>query len=120
MRFLWVAIAGAGGAVTRYAIGLAVGAHVFPWATMGINITGSFVLAFLVTAATERRWPETLAIALTVGFVGAYTTFSTFSWETLVLLRTDRLALAAVYAIGSFSLGLLAAWGGYTLARAAF
>lgn len=85
MRYLWVALAGAAGAVTRYAIGIAFGAQLFPWATLGVNITGSFLLAFVLTFATERQLSPEVATAVTVGFIGAYTTFSTFAWESFVL-----------------------------------
>jgi CrcB protein len=119
MRFVWVGVAGALGAVARYAIGLAVGAQAFPWATLGVNVSGSFVLAFAVTWFTERRVPTELATAVTVGFVGAYTTFSTFAWETFVLGRTERAVPATVYVVASVVASVLAAWSGYRLAQLA-
>ena len=117
MRYFWVGAAGAGGAITRYAIGLAIGSQRFPWATLLINITGSFLLGFLLTYATERHLSPTVATAVTVGFLGAYTTFSTFAWESFVLGDTGRAGVAAVYVAVSVAGGLLAAWGGYELAR---
>jgi CrcB protein len=118
VRVFWVGVAGALGAISRYLIGLAVGAERFPWATLGINISGSFVLALIVTVATERRWPLEVSTAITVGFLGAYTTFSTFAWESFVMSRTDRVGAAAAYITASITLGLLAAWSGYLLGRA--
>ena len=117
MRFVWVGLAGAGGAVTRYAIGLAFGTERFPWATLLINVTGSFALAFLLTFALDRHVPTGVATAITVGFLGAYTTFSTFAWETFALSHTGRTATAAIYIGASLLGGLAAAWGGYELAR---
>jgi len=118
MRFVWVGVAGAGGAVTRYAISLAIGAERFPWATLLINVSGSFVLAFVITFATERHLGIQAATAITVGFLGAYTTFSTFAWESFVLGHTHRVATAALY-IGASLVGSIGtAWGGYELARA--
>jgi CrcB protein len=117
MRVFWVGVAGAGGAISRYVIGRAVGAQLFPWATLGINITGSFVLAFIVTYATARHWSVDVSTAITVGFIGSYTTFSTFMWESFALGRTDRAGVAAVYVGVSIAVGLLAAWGGYRLAQ---
>jgi CrcB protein len=105
------------GAVARYAIGLAVGTQAFPWATLAINVSGSFVLAFAVTWFTERRVPIEVATAITVGFVGAYTTFSTFAWETFVLGRTERPVPALVYVLASVVASLVAAWLGYRLAQ---
>ncbi len=118
MKFLWVALAGAAGAVTRYAIGLAFGTERFPWATLLINITGSFVLAFVVTFATERRLSIELSTAITVGFLGAYTTFSTFAYETFTMGHTERVPAALAYVAASVVGGLSAAWAGYELARA--
>jgi CrcB protein len=118
MKFVWVGAAGAAGAVTRYAISLAIGAERFPWATLLINVTGSFALAFVVTFATERYLSPTLATAVTVGFLGAYTTFSTFAYEAFVMGHTGRADTAAIYVIASIVVGLAAAWGGYELARA--
>jgi CrcB protein len=118
VKFLWVALAGAAGAVTRYAIGLAVGVSEFPWATLGINVSGSLLLGFVLTFATERRLSPELATAVTVGFLGAYTTFSTFAWEGFVLGRTDRAGTAVVYVVVSVVGGIAAAWCGYQLARA--
>jgi CrcB protein len=118
MTYLWVAIAGGAGAVTRYAIGIAIGAERFPWATLLINITGSFVFAVVITYATEKQLSPQAATAVTVGFLGAYTTFSTFAWETFVLHHTGRTGTAAIYIGASLVGGLAAAWAGYELARA--
>ena len=118
MRYVWVGLAGAGGAVTRYAIGLAIGAERFPWATLLINITGSFVLAFVLTYATERRLSPELTTAISVGFLGAYTTYSTFAWESFVMGHTGRTATAFLYVGASLVGGIGTAWGGYELARA--
>ena len=117
MRVFWVGLAGAAGAISRSVIGRAIGAQQFPWATLLINVTGSFVLAFVITYATARHWSLDVSTAITVGFVGSYTTFSTFMWESFVLGRTDRAGVATVYIAVSIVVGLLAAWGGYRLAQ---
>jgi fluoride exporter len=116
MRAIWVAIAGAGGALSRYGIGLAVGPQLFPWATLGINVTGSFALAFVLTWATASHLSPDAATAVTVGFLGAYTTFSTFAWETFVLGRSERVVTATVYVVVSIVASIAAAWAGYKLA----
>jgi CrcB protein len=118
VKFILVALAGAAGAAARYGIGLAVGVRSFPWATLGINLTGSFLLGFIVTLGIERGWSETATVPLAVGFLGAYTTFSTFSFETYTLLRTDRAAVAMTYVGVSLVGGVLAAALGYVSARA--
>ncbi len=117
MRAALIAFAGAAGALTRYGIGLAVGVRTFPWATFGINLTGSFVLGFILVIGTERGWSETAVLPIAVGFLGAYTTFSTFSYETFTLARTDRATTALIYVAASVVGGVLAAAAGYVTAR---
>jgi len=118
MKVALVGMAGAAGALVRYGLGVAVGVRSFPWATLGINLTGSFLLGLVVTAGTERGWPETTTVPIAVGFLGAYTTFSTFSFETYTLLRTDHVATASIYVAVSMVGGILAAALGYMTARA--
>ena len=117
-----VAVAGALGALARYGIGVAFGprqTNSFPVATFLINVSGSFVLGLLAVLLTERFVVSTsLRTSLTVGFLGAYTTFSTFSLETFRLMDDGALALAAVYVGGSVLLGLLAAYAGVLIGRA--
>jgi CrcB protein len=113
-----VAVAGAAGALSRYGIGLAVGVRSFPWATLGINLAGSFLLGLVLVVSTERGWSHATSVPLAVGFLGAFTTFSTFSYEAFTLTRTDRAATAAVYVVVSTVVGVLAAAGGYAVGRA--
>lgn len=116
MRAMWVGVAGAAGALCRYGIGLAAGPQFFPWPTLGINLAGCFVLAFLLQHGTGR-WPVDFQIAVAVGFLGAFTTFSTFGYETLVLLREGRGGRAALYVVASVVGGLGAGALGWALAR---
>lgn len=118
MRVLLVGVAGAAGAMLRYGIGLAVGPRRFPYATLTINVTGSFVLALVFALATARRWSPDVTVPITVGFLGAYTTFSTFTYEELTLLRTDRLPAALGYGAASVLLGVLAAAAGLGVGHA--
>ena len=118
MKTLLVAAAGAAGAVARYGVGVAVGVREFPWATLGINVAGSFALGLLLTVAAARGWPDDTTIPLSVGFLGAFTTFSTFSYETYTLLRTGRGPAAAAYVLLSVALGIGAAAAGYATGRA--
>ena len=90
MPTLLVAIAGAAGAVLRYRIGVAVGVRTFPWATLGINLVGCFLLAALLAGPVQSRWGATATTAIGIGLLGSFTTFSTFGYETLTLLRTGR------------------------------
>jgi CrcB protein len=111
-----VALAGAAGALSRYGVGRAVGTRDFPWATLGINLAGSFALGWVAHRALQRDWSTETTTAITVGFLGAFTTFSTFSNETWTLLRTDRAGAALTYVAVSMIGGVVAAAAGYKLA----
>ena len=115
---LFVALGGAAGALARYGMNEAVGPRSLPWSTLVVNLTGSFALGALVFVATDRQWSPELTAGLGIGFLGAYTTFSTFTWEAFDLGRTDRLLQAALYAALSVGVGVLAAAAGHGLARA--
>jgi CrcB protein len=110
---LLVAVFGAAGAVVRYRIGLAVGVRSFPWATLAINLSGTLLLVALVTGPGHGHWSKETTTAATVGFLGAYTTFSTFGNETFQMVRDGRTGAAALYVAASVVGGLLAAWAGY-------
>jgi len=118
VKVVLVAIAGAAGALSRYGLGVAVGVRSFPWATLGINLVGSYLLGLVLVLGAERDWPETTTIPLSIGFLGAFTTFSTFSYETYTLARTDQAGTAAVYVAASLVGGVLAAAAGYVTGKA--
>lgn len=117
-RLLAVAAGGALGAVSRYLlsgwVARLAGGSAFPWGTLAVNVLGSFCLGLLMGAGGEGRWliPPTLRTLIGIGFLGAFTTFSTFSYETLEALRIGdhRVALGNVAA--SLASGLLACWLG--------
>lgn len=118
MTWLYVGLAGAAGAVTRYGISQSVGPRMFPFATLTINITGSLLLGFVLTIGALGRLSPQATTAIAIGFLGAYTTFSTFSWELFTLGRTDRLVAGVLYLALSVVLGVLAAGVGYRLGNA--
>lgn len=118
MTHIAVAVGGAFGALARYWVGLAVGTPGFPWATLGINTAGSFLLGTLL-GFTPGRWNATLITSLGVGFLGAFTTFSTFAHETVAMLRANRAGSALAYVTASVVLGVVAAALGYALSRSA-
>jgi CrcB protein len=117
MRYLWVGLAGAIGAIARYAIGVNVDQSRFPWATLGINLSGSFLLGVFLTLALGRL-PVAVMTPIAVGFIGGYTTFSTFAWEGFTMGDSGRVGAAALYVTVSVLGGLAAAALGYTLGRA--
>ncbi|MFP5321199.1 MAG: fluoride efflux transporter CrcB [Acidimicrobiia bacterium] len=118
MTTLLVGIAGALGAVARYRIGTAIGLRSFPWATLLVNVVGCFLLALVLAGPAGTRWSDATTAAVAVGFLGAFTTFSTFGWETFTLLRADDVARAATYVGLSLAGGLAATALGWAAGRA--
>jgi CrcB protein len=120
-RYLAVALGGALGAMLRFYLGgsvLARTAAPFPTATFVINITGSFIIGFFLTLVTERiPVSPHLRLAVAVGFVGAYTTFSTFEYETARLIEEGDFVRASLNVVLSFVIGFMAVWGGIFAAR---
>ena len=120
-KYLAVAAGGALGAVLRYYLGgtaLGRAAAPFPTATFVINVTGSFILGLFLTLVTERfHVSPHLRLAVAVGFVGAYTTFSTFEYETAKLIEDGDVTRALLNVVLSFVAGLLAVWLGIFAAR---
>jgi len=117
-----IAVAGAAGALARYGLdGLITrrAPSTFPWGTFAINLTGCFLLGFLFTLLSEQLTTAPwLRSAITIGFLGAYTTFSTWSFETYRMLEDGALGLAAANALGSLVAGLLMVYLGVVGARA--
>jgi CrcB protein len=118
---LLVALGGAIGSVLRWAATswTARFAHgaAFPWGTLGVNLAGSCAIGFVLTLAFERSHvPPPLRLFLVTGVLGGFTTFSAFSWETLVLARDGHALAASGYVAGSVLGGLLAALAGSALA----
>lgn len=122
MRTIWVGIAGFFGAIARYALGGFISDRThgaFPWETLVINVSGAFALGFIFTLLTERfMLNPTVRIALTVGFLGAYTTFSTFAFETMRLAQDGAMLLASINVVASIGAGLLAVYAGTWAGRA--
>ncbi|MEJ8280054.1 fluoride efflux transporter FluC [Pseudonocardia spirodelae] len=119
MTALLVALGAAAGAPLRYLVDSAVKARTpsaWPWGTWVINVSGSFLLGGVV-ALTPLLGPGTAALAGT-GFCGAFTTYSTFGWETLSLLERGRIGLGAGYAAASAVAGVGAALAGHAVAGA--
>jgi CrcB protein len=116
-----VAAGGALGAPARYGIALAVTVTpgTFPWGTFWINISGSFALGLLL-AVLLARYPgdRYLRPFLATGFLGAYTTYSTFAVETDLLIHNGHAGVALAYVAASLGAGLAAAAGGLRLGRA--
>jgi CrcB protein len=120
-KYFLIAVGGALGSMARYWVGSMVANRMgtkFPYGTFVINITACVIIGFSLTLLARRAdinpaW----RFLVPVGFIGAYSTFSTYEWETLSTLRSGAFFLASLYAVSSLILGLAAVWGGYMLAE---
>ena len=120
MVYVWIGCGGLIGACARYAAYQLVAARVgagFPVGTLVVNLTGSFAIGVLVTVLLTRAADPAWRWLLVTGFLGGYTTFSAFSFETVVLLQEGRWSRAALYVVASNLGGLLACWVGIILGR---
>ena len=118
---LAIALGGALGAPARYGVARLVHAAPdgFPWATFWTNLTGSFALGLILVAILEWFPPTRyLRPFVATGFLGAYTTYSTFAVETDLLVKNGHAAVAVAYAVASLGGGILAVWAGIWTARA--
>jgi fluoride exporter len=123
-KYLLIATGGALGSLARYWVGSAVSSRTtsrFFYGTFVVNMTACLIIGFSLTWLQQRigvnpAWRFLIAI----GFVGAYSTFSTYEWETFTALQTGAFLVAALYVSLSVLLGLLAVWLGVLLARLAF
>lgn len=122
MDYFWIGIGAAVGANGRYLVGQAVANRLggsYPYGTLIVNVTGSFLIGLVMVVLTERMALEShWRLLLVVGVLGGYTTFSSFSNEAITLLQQDRLLAFASYVGFSTGFSLLACYGGIVLARA--
>src|SRR5208337_2092268 len=110
------AAGGALGSIARFWVGSTISGRIgarFPYDTFVINITACVIIGFTLTYMGKRAdLNPAWRYLLPVGFIGAYSTFSTYEWETLSTLRSGAFAMGALYSIGSLFLGLAAVWAG--------
>ncbi|MGM0575597.1 MAG: fluoride efflux transporter CrcB [Myxococcota bacterium] len=121
LDMLLIAAGGALGALGRFGAGWVVQrllGYGFPWGTFAVNVVGCLLLGLVLELAHHGSPVSREAqVFLAVGFLGAFTTFSTFGYETVRLLEDGRAAVALANAGGSVVVGLLACWAGIALAR---
>ena len=123
MTLVLIGAGGFFGAITRYLVDGWVATSTggsFPWGTLVVNVTGSFVLGLLFAASVERGLlPAAIRAPVLIGFIGAYTTFSTFMVDADVLAKDGHVGTALVYLVASLVTGLAAVTTGVLLTRAA-
>ena len=116
---LWIALGGATGSIARALIALSLPGR-FPWATLLINVVGSLLIGWLMArlGALEGSAAASMRNLLITGFCGGFTTFSTFSWQTVDQMQRGQWGAAAANVLLSVALCLLATWLGFRLGRA--
>lgn len=121
MKYLLILIGGGIGSLARYLVANAIATRMgarFPWGTMAVNVTGCFLIGLIMTVLTERaNLHPNWRFALVVGFLGGYTTFSSFEWETYSAVRDGGFWIGLTNVVGSVTLGYAAVWVGALLAR---
>ena len=120
-KYFFIALGGSLGSIARYWVGSTISGRLgtkFPYGTFVINVSACIIIGFALTFLGKRAdLNPAWRFLIPVGFVGAYSTFSTYEWETLSTLRTGAFALAAFYALISLFLGLAAVWCGSMIAE---
>ena len=123
MNYVWIGLGGILGAIARHTVAEVVAKRIagdFPLGIFIVNISGAFVLGLMAGLSERAEWiSPAVRLGAMVGFLGAYTTFSTWSVDTLRLLESGRYGAALFNLLGSASAGLFAAWVGMTLGRLA-
>ena len=121
-KYWMVGLGGFVGAIARFWLGGYISGRMgsrFPYGTFAINISGSFLIGVVVTVLAERtHWSANWRYLVPVGFIGAYTTFSTFELETFQNLRDGALLIAFLYVSLSVVLGFIAVWLGVITGQA--
>jgi CrcB protein len=121
ITYLWLGLGGAIGTMARFWLGGIVTTYfdTFPMGTLVVNVSGSFLIAFFGTlTAADGRWlvSPNARIFFMTGICGGYTTFSSFSWQTLALAQDGKWLYVGLNVLGSVALCLFAAWLGYIAA----
>jgi CrcB protein len=119
-QFLWICLGGAAGTGARYLVAVWAAQRfgtTFPYGTLIVNLTGCFAIAAVMHAAATVAWPPALRAAITIGFIGGLTTYSSFNYETTRLLEEGAFGTAVLNAgvtiLGAFAAG----WLGMLCAR---
>jgi len=120
-RYLMVLLGGGFGSLARYVVAIAINSRVgnrFPLGTVVINITGSFLIGVLMILLTEKfQMHENWRLLLVVGFLGGYTTFSSFEFETYQAVHSGDYWIGLLNVLGSVTLGFAGVWLGAVIAR---
>lgn len=121
MNYLAIFIGGGVGSVLRYAVQALMRGHMpdmaFPWATLSVNVAGSFLIGLFYSLSARFDLPAEIRLLLTAGLCGGFTTFSTFSYDNIELLRRGQWLACLVYVVTSVLLGAAACMFGASLRK---
>jgi fluoride exporter len=122
LKYLMVGLGGCLGSILRFWLGSYIGAKMgtrFPYGTFMINISGSFLIGFILALLTAKaQWSPNWRYLIPIGFIGGYTTFSSFEYETFRTIQDGQLGVALLYVVLSICFGFIAVWGGIMAGRA--
>jgi CrcB protein len=122
LKYLMVGIGGCLGSILRFWLGSYIGNKMgtrFPYGTFVINITGSFLIGLVFALLTVKtEWSPNWRYLIPIGFIGGYTTFSSFEFETLRSMQDGQIGLGLLYVAASVVVGFVAVWGGMIAGRA--
>jgi fluoride exporter len=122
LKYLMVGIGGCLGSILRFWLGSYIGNKMgtrFPYGTFVINVTGSFLIGLVFALFTVKtQWSPNWRYLIPIGFIGGYTTFSSFEFETLRTMQDGQIGLGLLYVAASVVVGFVAVWGGMVAGRA--
>ena len=121
MKYLMVGMGGAAGSALRFWLGSYLGGRLgsrFPYGTFAVNISGSFLIGMILTVMAEKtQWSANWRYLVPIGFIGGYTTFSAFEYETFRLFQDGQLLTAALNVALSVIVGFVGVWAGAVAGR---
>jgi fluoride exporter len=122
LKYVMVGVGGGLGSILRFWLGSYIGNKMgtrFPYGTFVINITGSFLIGLVLALLTVKtQWSPNWRYLIPIGFIGGYTTFSSFEYETLRTIQDGQIGLGLLYVAASVVVGFVAVWGGMIAGRA--
>ena len=120
LKYWWVGIGGFAGAIARYALGVYIAGRYgvrFPLGTFVINVSGSFLIGLVLSLLARTTADAYWRYLIPIGFIGAYTTFSTFEYETLSAIQGGQVMTGLLNVGFSLVIGLIAVWAGASIGR---
>jgi fluoride exporter len=122
LKYVMVGVGGGLGSIVRFWLGSYIAGRMgtrFPYGTFVINVTGSFLIGLILALLTAKtHWSMNWRYLIAIGFLGGYTTFSSFEYETLRAIRDGQIGVGLLYVALSVCLGFIAVWGGVMAGRA--